>query len=319
MDESELIEQLFGESEEDAEAIERARVRLLHAIRSEEDRMRRHRFHLLLPAAAVIAMAVGAAIILTLVVPMGGSTAAATELRRLARIASSTGSPDVGPGEYFLIVSEELRRESITPVGPGPSYTLVSHLHLRTWIARDGSTVRETDVIDSGFASDADRRAWVEAGSPEVAQAGDRRQEKWRAGQGFWVDMSKIPREPDSLLAALRSGQIAPRPPGDEQVFLLIGELLAQGDASPDLRASLLEAAAGLRDVLEVGDVTDPLERDGRALAVDGATLRTQLVFDPATAELLSIELYDLGVSVEVPRSWMAFQPPRVVGSAPEF
>lgn len=320
MDESELIRQAFGEPEEDSQAIERARARLLDAIRAEEARARRRRRRLVLPAAAAVAFAALAVAVVAVIGPIGGSTAAATELRRLAEIASAIEAPDVGPGEYFLTVSDELRPEATTDIATGSAYTVVSRLHLKTWIARDGSSFRVTEVISSRFASEADRRAWEEAGRPEVPRAGDRREETLRAGQGPWVDLSRLPRKPAELLAALRSGEIVPRQPGDEQVFLLIGELLAQGDAPPDLRAALLEAAAGLEDVQDVGDVTDPLGRDGRALAVDGATLRTQLVFDPATAELLSIELYGSdGGSVGAPMSWIAFRPATVVGSAPGF
>lgn len=318
MDESELIKQVFGEPEDDAEAIDRARVRLLHAIRSEE-RARRRRRHVLLPAAAAAAIATSVAVVVALIGPMGGSSAGAAELFRLARIASSTHAPDVGPGEYLLVVTDELRLESTGPVGTGPEYTVISRLHLRTWIARGGSTLRVTEVISSRFASEADRRAWDASGRPEIPHAGDEREESTRPGQGYWVDLRGLPRDPAELLIALRSGQIVPRPQGDEQVFLVIGELLAQGDAPPDLRASLLEAAVGLREVQEVGEVTDPLGRSGKALAVDGSSLRTQLIFDPATAELLSIELYELDGSVDAPTSWIAFHPTTIVGSAPEF
>jgi hypothetical protein len=319
MDESDLIKRLFGEPEEDAEAIERARARLLDAIRTEKARTRRGRRRLVLPAAAV-AIAAAAAIVVALIGPMGRSTAAATELRRLAKIASSIEAPAVGPGEYFLTVSDELRPEATTDVNTGSAYTVISRLRLRTWIASDGSSLRITEVISSRFASEADRRAWEEAGRPEVPRTGDRREEVSRAGHGFWADLSRLPREPAELLATLRSGEIIPRPPVDEQVFLLIGELLAQGDAPPGLRAALLEAAASLEDVEEVGDVTDPMGRDGSAFAVDGPRLRTQLVFDPATADVLSIELYDLdGGSVGPPSSWIAFRPATVVGSGPEF
>jgi RNA polymerase sigma-70 factor (ECF subfamily) len=320
MDESELIKKVFDEAGDDGDAIERARARLLDAIRVEEARQKRRRRRLVLPAAAAVTVAAIAAVVVAVIGPIGGSTAAATELRRLARIASSTEAPDVGPGEYFLTVSDELRPESFTDVVSGSAYTVISRLHLRTWIASDGSSFRVTEVISSRFASEADRRAWEEAGRPEVPEAGDRREETSRPGQAFWVDLSRLPRESAELLAALRSGEIVPRPPGDEQVFLLIGELLGQGDAPPELRAALLEAAAGLEDVEKVGQVTDPLGRTGQALAVDGASLRTQLVFDPATADLLSIELYGSdGGSVGAPMSWIAFRSATVVDSAPEF
>jgi hypothetical protein len=280
----------------------------------------RGRRRLVLPAAAAVAIAAAAAVVVALIGPIGSSTAAATELRRLAKIASSIEAPEIGPGEYFLTVSDELRPEETTDIYTGSAYTVISRLRLRTWIASDGSSLRITEVISSRFASEADRRAWKEAGRPEVPQTGDRREEISRAGHGFWVDLSRLPREPAALLGTLRSGEIVPRPPVDEQVFLLIGELLAQGDAPPGLRAALLEAAAGLEDVEEEGAVTDPVGRDGRAFAIDGARLRTQLVFDPATADLLSIELYDLdGGSVGSPSSWIAFWPATVVGSAPDF
>jgi hypothetical protein len=318
MDESELIEQVFGEPDDDAEAIDRARARLLRAIRSEE-RARRRRRHLLLPAAALVAIATSVAVVVALIGPMGGSTAGATELRRLAGIASSAHAPDVGPGEYLLVVTDELRPESTSPIGTGPEFTVISRLHLRTWIASDGSTSRVTEVISSRFASGADRRAWDAADRPEVPGAGDSKEEAWPPGQGFRVDLSRLPRQPAELLTALRSGQILPRAPDDEEVFLLIGELLAQGDAPPGLRASLLNAATGLGEVQEIGEVTDPLGRGGRALAVDGSSLRTQLIFDPATADLMSIELYELDGSVGSLRSWKAFQPATVVASGPEF
>jgi hypothetical protein len=318
MDGSELVRRALGEPPDDPDAIERARSRLLDAIHTEEIRRRRRR-RLVLPAAATMALVVAAAVVVALVGPIGGSAAAAAELRRLGTIASSAEVPHLREGEYLLVVSDELRLEARMEIG-GDSFTVVSRLQLQTWIARDGSSVRHTEVISSEFASAADRRSWEAAGEPDVPQAGEVHDESSQRNGYFWVDLSGVPREPAQLLAALRAGSIVPRAPGDDHVFLLIGDLLAQGDASPDLRAALFEAAARLEGIEEVGAITDPLGRDGIALALDGASIRTQLVFDPETADLLSIEEYPIGADGSIgPRmSWRAFQPATVVDSSPE-
>jgi hypothetical protein len=317
-DGSELIRLALGGPDEDLGAVERARARLLDAIDAEKVR-RRWRRRLVLPAAATIGLVVAAAVVVAFIGPIGGSTAAASELRRLETIASSSEAPHVDTGEYLLVVSDELRPEERTELGTGSSFTVISRLRVQTWIAGDGSSFRRTEWISSEFASDADRRSWEEAGEPNVPQAGDVQEESSRSDGYFWVDLSGLPRNPTELLAALRSGSIVPRSPGDDQVFLLIGDLMAQGDASPEVRAALFEAAARLDGIEEAGAVTDPLRRDGVGLAIDGDSIRTQLVFDRETAGLLAIELYPVRAdgSIGALMSWRAFRPARVVDSSP--
>jgi hypothetical protein len=319
IDESELIGQAFDGSHDDPDAVDRARSRLLDAIHAEEVRRRRRR-RLVLPAAATIALVVAGAVVVALVGPVGRSTAAAAELRHLASIASSARVPHLEEGEYLLVASDELRREASNFLGTEVSFTVVSRLRLQTWIAGDGSSFRRTEVLSSKFASGADRRSWEEAGEPDVPQAGDVREERSRSGGYFWVDLSGLPRDPTELLAALRSGSVVPRSPGDGQVFLLIGDLMAQGDAPPELRAALFESAARLEGIQEAGEVTDPLGRDGIGLTIDGVSLRTQLVFDPETADLLAIELYPIQAdgSIGTRTSWSAYHPAKVVDSSPQ-
>ena len=319
MNESEQIERALGGFADDPVAVESARSRLLDAIAAEKRRRHRRR-RLFLPAAATIALGVAAAVVVAVVGPIGRSTAAAAELRHLAGIASSAQAPHLAEGEYFLVVSDELRPESTTDLGTGVSFTVDSRLRVKTWIAGDGSSFRRTEWVSSEFASDADRRSWEEAGEPDIPQASDVREERSRSGGYFWVDLSGLPRDPTDLLAALRSGSVVPRSPGDDEVFLLIGELMAQGDAPSDLRAALFESAARLEGIEETGEITDPLDRDGIGLAIDGASLRTQLVFDPDTADLLAIELYPIRAdgSIGARRSWRAVHPATVVDSSPQ-
>ena len=319
IDESELIRQAFDGVPDNPDGLDRARSRLLDAIRTEGVRRRRRR-RLALPAAATIALVVATAVVVALVGPVGRSTAAAAELRRLASIASSAHVPDLAEGEFLLVVSDELRPEKMQFLGADVSFTVSSRLRMQTWIAGDGSSFRRTEWISSEFASDADRRSWEEAGEPDIPRAGDVREEPSRSGGYFWVDLSGLPRDPTELLAALRSGSVVPRSPGDDEVFQLIGDLMAQGDAPPDLRAALFESAARLEGIQPTGEVTDPLGRDGIGLAIDGVSLRTQLVFDPETADLLAIELYPVRAdgSIGTRTSWRAFHRAKVVDHSPE-
>jgi hypothetical protein len=318
IDGTELIRQALDGFDDDPDAVERARSRLLEAIRAEKVRTQRRR-RLVLPAAATIALAVVAAVVVALVGPIVGSSAAATELRRLGTIASSAQGPHLGTGQFLLITSDELRPEARTELGMDSSFTVVSRLRVRTWIAGDGSSFRRTEWISSRFATDADRRSWEEAGRPIVPHAGDTQDERSRSDGYFWVDLSRLPRAPTRLLAGLRSGSILPRSPGDDHVFMLIGDLLAQGDAPPQVRAALFEAAARLEGIEKVGAVSDPLKREGIALAIDGASMRTQLVFDSETADLLSIELFPIRSdgSIGALMYWRAFHPAKVVDSSP--
>jgi hypothetical protein len=170
--------------------------------------------------------------------------------------------------------------------------------------------------VSSGFASDADHDAWIRAGSPELPRPGEVRREQYPAGEAPWFEIDSLPKDPGRLLAALRSGELIEHRPGDDQVFLLIGELLAQGDASPQVRSALFEVAARLDGVDLVGEVVDPRGRRGEGMALDGASSRTQLVFDPETARLLAIELYS--TPGDRLSSWSTFEPPTVVNSPPQ-
>jgi hypothetical protein len=318
MNDSDLIKRALGEPEEDPVAIGRARARLHGAIRIEEARKKRHRF--MLPAAAIVAITTTVAIAVSLIGPFGGGLAAATELRRLATIALSTSTPDVRPGEFLFVESDELRRERIASVETGSSYTLISRLHIRTWIGRNGGMFRLTEVIASDFATENDQRVWAETDRSPIPRAGEVRRERTPPGESFWVDVSRLPENASTLLTELRSRSVVPQAPGDDQVFLVVGQLLAQGDGPPEVRAALFRAAARLNGVEVLGDLPDPLGRPGLALAMDVGSLRTQLIVDPETAHLLAIELYDVASDGSVaaePQSWSAYQPATVVDALP--
>jgi hypothetical protein len=248
----------------------------------------------------------------------GGASAAASELRRLGSIASTTPGLQPVEGKYVLARSEEVRPESDTDLATGTTYTVLTHLETQTWIAADGSGFRRTVVRDAELATPADVAAWEAVGRPELPQAGDVRVERYGLGEAPWFDVDALPTDADRLEDTLRSGDPIPWPTDDADVFHLIGELLAQGDASPQLRAALFEVAARLDAVELLGDATDPVGRRGIGLALDGAEHRTRLVFDPTTSQALSIESYPIHEgAVGALESWIATEPATLTETPP--
>jgi hypothetical protein len=308
--------ELFGDPGEDPEARERMRARLRRAIDQETSRRARRGGGRWAAAAAVAAAAI--ALVVVLVLPSG--TSAATELRRLGALTASVAGPDLGEGEYVLTRWEELRPEGKEFIGEGGSFTVLSRLQVSNWIAGDNSGVRRTEVLSSTFASPADRMTWVADGRPDILpRAGDVRIDRFGAGEAPWFETSELSADPDRLLEALASGAVSDRPSDDEEIFRLIGDFLAQGDAPQEIRSALFEVAARLDGVRLIGDATDPLGRRGLAVAVDGTSSRTQLVFDPATARLLANEQYELPPdgSPGPLISWIAPRLSTIVDTAP--
>ncbi len=82
--------------------------------------------------------------------------------------------------------------------------------------------------------------------------------------------------------------------PHDVALFVKVADVLAGGDASPELRAALYRVVAGLPGIELVGEIRDPLGRPGTGVAMtyssSGSTIRTVMIFDPETSHLLATE-----------------------------
>jgi hypothetical protein len=313
MDEFELARRVYEELPPDAATRDEAFGRLERAIANEGDRVAtRHRRRLRLGLVAAATVAAAAVLTVAVVVGPTGTSAAATELRRLGTVAATANELVPGDGQYLEVRSVELRPEVHTSLEGDPTFEVISKLQVDTWIAADGSGFRRTEVKSSAFPTERDRAAWIQAGKPALAQAGDVRREQFGAAEGLPLDISALPTDPDELLATLRSGYpIPPAPADDAEVLDLIGELLMQGDAPPELRSALFKAAAELDDVQLLGDVSDPLGRTGTGLAIDSSEERVELVVNPDDATPLAVELYAPGTQAAV-ASWRALRTVRI-------
>jgi hypothetical protein len=312
MDEFELTRRILGETADDPAALERIRQRLREGVAEEGRRGRPPRWSRLLPVAAALGLI---AMLAVVVVVPSAREAAAAELRHLGRITSAQKELTPEAGQFLLIRSEDQRLESFRGVGIDVSFDRITRLSISTWVAPEGSGFRQELVRSSRFASEADRMAWIDAHTPDFETD---REYPFPPDQSPIHDVAGLPAAPDRLLDLLRSGAIVERPPGDDQVFIVIGELLAQGVAPPAVRAALFEVAARLEGVRLVGEVEDPLGRPGTGVSLEGPTYDTRLVFDPDSAQLLAIELYEMDVEgTDRLTSWTAAFPTTVVEEAP--
>jgi hypothetical protein len=316
MDEFELTRRILEEPDADPSALERVRERLHEAVGLELRQRRSPRWRRVFPIAAALAWVIALVVALTFTDGRDVAAGPDAKLRRLGRIASTRDELSPGSGQFFLIRSEELRLESFSSLETDVSFDRITRLSISTWLAPDGSGFRQERVLSSRFASDADRMAWIEAGRPSFELD---REYRFPPGQSVIHDVAGLPADPDRLLELLRSGAVVEGSPGDDQVFIDIGQLLAQGVAPPEVRGALFEAATRLDGVELVGDVEDPLGRPGIGITIAGVSDRTRLVFDPRSARLLAIERYvpDDAGSGERLESWIASYPTTVVDERP--
>jgi hypothetical protein len=298
----------------DPAAMERARARLQAAF--EAPGPRRHRRLAWVAVAAVIgvlALALG----LSLVLPPGGggpSSTAARELEHLAATALAQPGLVVPDGSYLYTSTQAYGRAGGTDVATGASYAMWVTQRDQLWEAPDGSGQRVTTVTEARFASPEDRATWIAMGSPPRPEVGKRSIEYFAPGEIPFFDLGDLPTDPERLQALISGSSVIEHGPGSEDTFYAIGELLAQGTASPELRAALLRVAASLPGVRSLGIIEDPLGRRGLGFAVTEGRSEAQLIFDPETAELLGQQRFDLDASGEatLARS-SAYGPPTVV------
>jgi hypothetical protein len=290
-----LRDQRSDEAPPDPQVTSAAKARLMATIAAGSrekpirNRARRGRGWALRVGLAALAGAIG---LLTVGRLSGGNPepdpAAAAVLNRLARVAAVQRSSAPPAGEYLYT-----RSRTAYSSGLSSSCALIEPGQREIWTGADGSgLIRTTPLATVRYFSAADQAACRAQGYPPAADLA--RNDTWFAPGCLGlapVNLSSLPLDPGTLRAALETGRVEGGPKGSAEAFTQVGDLLRETDASPQLRAALYRAAAGLPGVRLLGTVTDPIGRRGIALAhaddASGATL-DELIFDPRTGALLA-------------------------------
>jgi len=298
-------------------------------LRRPERRAYRRLPRLALPGVAVIAAAV--AVVLLVLVPgtrRGASAAAAEALHAAARVAEEQPQAAMPAHGYRYTKSEDEYRvyydacsipstKQLTCPAPPPDdwnfSVLVPHTR-EIWVAPDGSGRLLVKSGEPRFLGPSDEETWKAAGMPSLGRP--RTSDESFGPDGLsYTAFSEYSTDPDELYDQIRSKAEGYGPSTDAEMLVLVGDMLRETVAPPELRAALFRVAARIPGVELVGEVTDPAGRRGTAVARTsddaGFLERNELVFDPETSELLA-ERQVLLKRVE----WIDAEPGTVIGYA---
>jgi len=315
MDEFERIRSALGAPQTDDAAKARARERLRLQI-EEESRSgsavrpgtvgapapqpaHRYRYSVLLGIAAALAFI---AIVLQVVLPSGQggpAVSAASELRRLADLASML--QPIEPGAGFLYT--DVKTQGIGgggDVSSGLNWDLLVRERLQTWVSADGSGRQVKTIEQVDFATPEDRTRWIRVGRPPLpASSVDR----YGPGGLPIFDVASLPSDPGELRKAINADHVIEEAPGPLGIFTGIGDILAQPNTPPDVRRGLLELAAETPGITFQPAVTDPLGRPGEGFTFKVEPSTETLIIDPDTARVLAT----IGVDDQGRTSWSAY------------
>lgn len=97
------------------------------------------------------------------------------------------------------------------------------------------------------------------------------------------------PTDPRAIVARLTRGYVPGHGGGlQAELYAQLGDALREQPAPPALRAGLYRALARVRGVVLAGRVTDRAGRIGLAIARTDHGVRSELVVDPTTSDLLA-------------------------------
>jgi hypothetical protein len=211
-------------------------------------------------------------------------TSAGEALESMALVANHQLASETG-GRYLYTQSESL--DGVTIAGAVSAQALVPTTR-EIWIARDGSGRLRRRSGKPVFLSEGDRRQW-EAATRDLQgfQGGGVEDDTFGPGGLSFRDLSGYPTDPDALFQAIQA-EARGFPVPEQEMFVIVGDLLRETDASPEFRSALYRVAARIPGVELVGEVVDPSGRHGAAVGFRSGHWRKELIFDPSTSLLLA-------------------------------
>ena len=254
--------------------------------------------------------AVAAVLTLLLVVPIvlgsrdgGAPTASAREvLTQLAQVSAAQPALSLGQGQYLDHKSITMHR-----VQQG-SYTLLVTTSRETWVASNGTGLQEEHAVDVSFESPADKAAWEQSGERLIwgnfSNLGLNGQPSvcnyTTPGQLSTENLDSLPSDPDALEQALRAeiihGDIAASSQAKQTstMFEEIGYKLANYPGPPQQRSALFQVLARQPGIEALGSRTDHLGRSGTDIGSTWYGVRSEMIVDPATGQVLEFRAYQV-------------------------
>ncbi len=222
----------------------------------------------------------------------GSQQHAESALLAVARAAQAQPA-QASNGRY---ANTRLEETSLSTSADDPPISVLIRRVEERWIGPDGSGRVLSTPKPLTFPSPRDEERWSAAGRPSGASKPEDRNlnatELARSIDPGLPSIDELPTDPDALHALLREAASRAGAPVNVRTFELVGELLGQAAATPQLRAALFGVASQIDGIEDVGATRDPLGRSGQAVAIrsdySGSRTRQLLIFDPAKAQLLA-------------------------------
>lgn len=303
MDEREMIHDFVATaSGPSASSRNAARAALQTQIVHESEKgTRRRSFHwkLLLPTASAAAiLAAGSIVVAGPLLRRGQQTpAVAAILHSASRVASLRPAHYLQPGEYAYTKSvgayfDQQDRQ-------GHTWGALVQTTREIWIGADGTGRIRQRSETPVFLAPGDRARWEQAGTPPITElsTGETYDRRFtRLGPPLELDgfhqgeLLRLANNPDALRDAIRAAAEKTQNPLGYEMLTIVGDLLGESVAPPQLRASLYQVAADIPGIELVGTVTDRGGRRGTAVSASRGDTRLELIFDPRTSVLLAKE-----------------------------
>ncbi|MFF1624117.1 CU044_5270 family protein [Streptomyces sp. NPDC058251] len=105
-------------------------------------------------------------------------------------------------------------------------------------------------------------------------------------GNTDYRNLQRLPTDPDRMLDWLHKNSHGGKS-GDQNAFVLVGDLVTESLLPPDVAAALFRAAAKIPGVVVVPDAVDAAGRRGVGVAREDGGEREELIFDAKTKEYL--------------------------------
>ena len=275
----------------DDAAYERALTRLEEVMEKERELAIDARTRI--PRTRILALVAAVVVLLTFSVQLllpagrGGPSIAAAALLSLGDTAGGMATTRFPAGAYAyeqLIGTAKVTGQSLVD---GSRWTADVSFARERWVARDGSGRELSRGTGYTWPSPEDSRTWREAGSPEIPGALVVDDTTYRAGDLPFISPETLPSDPAELGTLIEQREILGSPPGPAGSFDIIGDLLRPRYLAPEQRAALFQVAAEIPGIVHDGTVTDAAGREGIGISITEGSTRLQLIFDPASSEVL--------------------------------
>jgi hypothetical protein len=246
---------------------------------------------LVAPAAAGVALVAAVAL-------LGGGSGGDSSLGPLNEVAAAAASQDPPPDS--AVRYSKVRFSSIdTAIAGGESWSVYKTEVREEWRSETEPGRLRVAAMAPRFVGPGDKAAWEAAGSPNfLADSSGKTVERTLPSESAAGEegsaLAGLPVDPDALYEELsrRAMETDNSAPPSVRMLLLVGELLQDPGAGPDLRAALFHAAEKIPGIQYFGPTEDEAGRPGAAIGMEsdyeGGPARYELIFDPETSEVLA-------------------------------